>query len=112
MTQLEMLKAWLPDVKNDALLESALERAKLGILALRFPFGYEEGQELEPQYMGLQVEWAIELINRMGAEGEIAHSEGGVSRSYESADVSKSLKRRVVPMGKVLVLDEEAVTTE
>ena len=112
MTQLEILKAWLPDVKNDALLESALERAKLGILELRFPFGYAEGQDLEAQYKGLQVEWAIELINKMGAEGEVAHSENGISRSYESGDVSKSLKRRVVPLGKVVVLDGEEEMVE
>lgn len=102
MTQLEMLKAWLPDVKDDELLISALERAKLGILALRFPFGYDNDQDLEPQYMGLQIDWAIELISKMGAEGETAHSENGVSRTYECADVSNSLKRRVVPMCKVV----------
>lgn len=113
MTQLETLKVWLPDAAaryGDALLISALERAKLGILELRFPFGYDDTQEVEPQYQGLQIEWAIELINRMGTEGETAHSEGGVSRSFESADVSKSLKRRVVPVGKVIVLDDEEDT--
>lgn len=105
MSQLEILKAWLPDVKDDTLLQSALERARLGILELRFPFGYSNSQNLESQYMGLQIEWAIELISKMGAEGEIAHSENGVSRTYESGDVSKSLKRRVVPMGKVVSSD-------
>lgn len=102
MDQLTMLKAWLPDVKDEALLTAALERAKLGILELRFPFGYKADQELEPQYKGLQIDWAVELITKMGAEGETAHSENGVSRTYESGDVSKSLKRRVVPMGKVV----------
>ena len=109
MTQLEILKAWLPDVDvSDALLQAALERAKLGILELRFPFGYDETQDLEAQYKGLQVDWAIELITKMGAEGEIVHSSNGVSRSYESGDVSNSLKRRVVPMGKVVTLSEGA----
>ena len=108
MTQLEILKAWLPDVTNEALLESALERAKLGILELRFPFGYDETQDLEAQYKGLQVDWAIELISKMGAEGETAHSDQGVQRVYECGDVSNSLKRRVVPMGKVVTLSEEA----
>lgn len=105
MTQLDILKTWLPDVTDEYLLLAALERAKLGILELRFPFGYEEGQELEPQYRGLQIDWAVELISKMGAEGETAHSENGTSRSYECGDVSKSLKRRVVPMGKVVSID-------
>ena len=108
MTQLELLKAWLPDIKDEALLNAALERAKLGILELRFPLGYDATQDLEAQYKGLQVDWAIELISKMGAEGETAHSENGVSRSYESGDVSNSLKRRVVPMGKVVTMSEGA----
>lgn len=103
MTQLETLKAWLPEYSNnEALLQSALDRAKQGILELRFPFGYDADQDLEAQFMGLQIDWAIELIAKMGAEGEIAHSENGTSRSYESANVSKSLRMRVVPMGKVV----------
>ena len=110
MTQLEILKAWLPDIKDDALLNAALERAKLGILEIRFPFGYPAGQELEPQYQGLQIDWAVELITKMGAEGETAHSENGVSRTYECGDVSKSLKRRVVPMGKVVPMTEAVIS--
>lgn len=115
MTQLEILKAWLPDVVaklngDDTLLDVALERARLGILELRFPFGYAEDQELEPQYKGLQIDWAVELISKMGVEGEVSHSENGTSRAYECGDVSNSLKRRVVPMGKVVVLTEEETT--
>lgn len=108
MTQLDILKAWLPDVQDDFLLTVALERAKLGILELRYPLGYKENTDLEAQYKGLQIEWAIELITKMGAEGEVVHSEQGVSRSYECGDVSNSLKRRVVPMGKVVPMFEEA----
>ncbi len=105
MSQLEKLKLWLPDIADDTLMESALERAKLIILELRFPFGYSDGQDLEPQYMGLQVEMAIELISKMGAEGETAHSQSGVSRTYENAGISDSLKRRVVPVAKVVIYD-------
>lgn len=98
MSQLEMMKLWLPDMADQtALMESALERAKLGILELRFPFGYPEDQELEPQYLGLQVEWAIELITKMGTEGQTAHIEQGTHRTFESAGVSRSLMRRVTP---------------
>ena len=88
MSQLDMMKLWLPDMADQtSLLESALERAKLGILELRFPFGYPEGQELEPQYLGLQVEWAIELITKMGTEGQTAHIEQGTTRTFESAGI-------------------------
>lgn len=108
MDQLATLKLWLPNTSYpDELLQSALDRAKLGILELRFPFGYPEGQELEPQFLGLQVEWALELIAKIGIEGQSGHSENGVSRSFESAGVSKSLMRRVVPVAKFLGGEDE-----
>jgi len=110
MNQLEKLKVWLPDVKNDALLQLALERAEQEILALRFPFDGTSDKVLEPQYMGLQLEMAIELIAKMGAEGETAHSENGVARSYENAGISDSLKRRVIPMAKAVTMDAESET--
>lgn len=107
MTQLEILKFWFPD-EAEPLLNAALERARLGILELRFPFGYASDQELESQYTGLQLEVAIEIISKMGAEGETAHSENGVSRTYENAGISDSLKRRIVPMAKVVTRNAES----
>lgn len=109
MTQFEIIKFWFPDV-DDVLLEIALERARLGILELRFPFGFTADQELEPQYKGLQLEVAIEIVSKIGAEGETAHSENGVSRVYENAGISESLKRRVVPMAKVVTLNAKSET--
>lgn len=108
MNQLEKLKVWLPDVKNDSLLQLALERAEQEILALRFPFGFTAEQTLETQYLSLQLEWAIELISKMGAENEVAHSENGVSRTFENAGVSDSLKRRVIPMAKAVTVDAKS----
>lgn len=98
MTQLDMLKAFMPDVKDENLLNAALERAKLVILNRRHPFGYPDGTELESRYRDLQISVAIELISRMGTEGETGHGEAGVSRSFESAGVSESLLRHVVPL--------------
>ena len=103
------MKFWFPDL-DEVLLEIALERARLGILELRFPFGFDVGQDLEPQYKGLQLEVAIEIISKMGAEGETAHSENGVSRSYENAGISESLKRRVVPVAKAVTYHAESET--
>lgn len=100
MTQLEMLKVFLPDVNNDKLLEAALERAKRVILNRRYPFGYPEGTELEAIYTDLQLSVAAELVSKMGTEGETAHNEAGVNRTFESAGVSESLLSAVVPMAK------------
>lgn len=108
MTQLEMLKAFMPDITDETLLKAALERAKLVILNRRYPFGYPAWTEVEPQYEDVQLSIAIELVSRMGAEGETAHSENGVSRSFENAGVSESLLRQVVPMAKCSFMGGDA----
>ena len=45
----------------------------------------------------LQIRIAVEMFNKRGAEGEIAHSENGVSRSYASANVSEDLLKEITP---------------
>lgn len=54
--------------------------------------------EVPERYGYTQVEIAVYLLNKRGAEGETAHSENGISRSYESGDIPASLLREIVPM--------------
>lgn len=58
--------------------------------------------EVPEQYSLLQVEIAVYLLNKRGAEGEAAHSENGISRTYENGDVPTSMLRQIVPMCGVL----------
>ena len=53
-------------------------------------------------YETLQCEIAAYLVNKRGAEGEIAHGENGVSRTYASPDVPDDMLRDVVPLAGVL----------
>lgn len=59
-------------------------------------------REVPEQYGYLQVEIAVYLLNKRGALGETAHSEGGISRSYEDGDVPPTMLRSIVPMVGVL----------
>lgn len=54
------------------------------------------------KYKGLQVEITSFMLNKRGAEGEISHSETGVSRSYENADIPESLMSTIIPMVGIL----------
>ena len=58
--------------------------------------------EVPEQYSYLQVEIATYLLNKRGGEGELSHSENGISRSYENGDVPESMMRQIVPMAGVL----------
>lgn len=103
MAQLERIKLQLgiTDSNEDNLLLEMLESAKAAILTRRYPYT-DLPDELEARYLDLQVRIAVYLYNKLGAEGQTAHSENGISRTYESADIPESLMRGVTPYVGVL----------
>ena len=101
MTQLERLKIRITEKVNDEELEDILESAKAVILSRRFPFS-DPPEEIEPRYKDLQIRIAVEMFSKRGAEGEVSHSENGISRTYASASVSEELLREITPKGGVV----------
>lgn len=104
MIQLDRLKVQLEikDNSQNQLLLDLLESAKYAILSRRYPFQDfpvdENGEPiLEKRYLDLQVRIAIYLYNKLGAEGQIGHSENGIGRSWKSEDIPESLLDQVVP---------------
>lgn len=87
-----------PDVANNDLLLSLLSQSEGIVLNRRYPFGPPMGAVVPAAYESTQIQIALELFSKMGAEGQTAHSENGVSRTWEAADVSPSLLRRIVPV--------------
>ena len=86
------------DRSDDDLIEELLNSAESAILARRFPFGYdEETTVLTSAYDDLKIRIAMDLFNKIGAEGQLSHSENGVQRTYESSWISESLLREVTP---------------
>lgn len=88
----------LPDIADNDLLSYLLEQAEGIILNRRYPFGAPEGATLSPFHEQIQIRIALELFSKMGAEGQISHSENGISRAYEAADVSPSLLKQIIPV--------------
>lgn len=95
MDALERLKIRTKEA-NESILMDCLESAKSAIQARRFPFG-NWPDEIEPQYEDLSYRIALDLYNKIGAEGEIGHTENSVSRQYESSWISQQLLNEVVP---------------
>lgn len=87
-----------PDSASDDLLIYLLEQSEGIVLNKRYPFGVPEGESVPKIYEHIQLQIAVELFSKMGAEGQTAHKENGVDRTYEAADVSPSLLRRITPM--------------
>ena len=87
-----------PDTAESELLSILIEQAEGIVLNRRYPLGSPEGATVPTQYEHIQLQIAVELFSKMGAEGQTAHGENGISRSYESADISPSLLKRIVPI--------------
>ena len=102
MTQLERLRIRIPEKHiTDIELEDILESAKAVILSRRFPFG-DYPEDIEPRYKDLQIRIAVEMANKVGVEGQVNHSENGISRTYSSASVSEELLREITPKAGVV----------
>jgi hypothetical protein len=86
---------------SDDVLISYLTIAGRKIINRAYPYD-DEITEVPRRYGYLQCEIACYLLNKRGAEGQTAHSENGVNRSYESADVPESMLSEVIPHVGVL----------
>lgn len=82
--------------ESDDLLRTYLKLAEGKMLNRLFPYG-EENQTLPPKYDALHCEIVVYMLNKRGAEGQTAHSENGISRSYGSADIPAELLSQLVP---------------
>ena len=101
--QAERLKLKLKDYEIEEIeIYDLLETAKSIILAKRFPHSSSLPNTLEDRFKDLQVRIAVDLFNKRGAEGEISHSENGVSRTYGAENVSSDLLAEITPKCGVL----------
>ena len=90
---------------DDALAGAYLRVARGAILAARNPLADDPSScAWEARYDTLLCEVAADLLCRRGAEGETAHKENGVDRTWASAGISRHLLQRVVPRGRVMGL--------
>ena len=87
-----------PDTANDDLLSELIVLSEGIVLNKRYPFGAPDGAIVPKQYEHIQLQIALELFSKRGAEGQIEHDENGISRKYEAADVSPSLLRKITPI--------------
>ena len=97
-SKLDQLKTLLgiSGTDEDALLLTLLSISAQKILDRVYPYD-PTVTEVPARYETKQVEIAVYLYNKRGAEGQIVHNENGINRTYESADVPESLMRGITP---------------
>ena len=97
LSQLEKLKIWLDmkdsDTSHDQKLQLMLDRAES---VIRHKRNWPDDEAMETRWNELQIQIAIFLYNKQGAEGEKSHDENGVKRIYDS------LLNDITPIVKVI----------
>lgn len=101
--KLEQLKSLLgiSGTDEDAMLLTLLSISAQKVLDRLYPFD-DTMTSIPSRYVSKQVEIAVWLYNKRGAEGQVAHSENGINRAYESADIPDSLLAGITPKVGVL----------
>jgi hypothetical protein len=107
MTILERLKMRTGET-NETLLNDLIETAKNAILSYRFPYGDwpkdDQGNTyVEDRYIDLQFRMAMDLYNKIGAEGQTRSVENGITREYDASWISKQLYQEITPYCGVLL---------
>lgn len=102
-SKLEQLKSLLgiSGTDEDAMLLTLLSISAQKVLDRLYPFD-DTMTSIPSRYVSKQVEIAVWLYNKRGAEGQVAHSENGINRAYESADIPDSLLAGITPKVGVL----------
>lgn len=98
--KIDILKA-LTGETNSGTISIYLMLAKKELIRKIFPYG-DGTEEIPAKYEGLDIQAAEYLLNKRGAEGETQHSENGMTRTYESGGLPKSILEQIVPICGVI----------
>lgn len=86
---------------SDDVVNTFFQLSKNAILLKRFPYLQDISEkELPSIYDSLCVRLAVYMYNKQGAEGEISHTENGVSIKWENGDLPESMMSEVIPMSE------------
>lgn len=86
---------------QDDVLKMYLNFSGNQIIRRAYPFRADV-TEVPSQYEHLQIEIAVMLYNKQGAEGQNYHSENGIHRTYESSGIGKGVLSLITPFVDVV----------
>ena len=95
--KIELVKAMIGDDTTDETISAYLTLAGNKICRLAYPFD-DTVTVVPAMYETIQCEAAAYMLNKRGAEGQTAHSENGISRTYEDGDLPKTLINSITPV--------------
>lgn len=102
--KIDMLRRMMDgDETDEGILEVYLELAGQKILNRMYPYREDyEGLEVPDRFAMIQLNIAVYMLYKRGAEGEIQHIENGVHRNYGSSDIPDALLKDVYPFARAI----------
>lgn len=85
--KIDMVKAMSGEA-DESVVSAYLYLAGQKILRMTCP---DDVTEVPGKYDGLHVDATVFFLNKRGAEGQVSHSENGISRGYETGDIPASM---------------------
>ena len=111
--KLTILKMVVGDADTDETLSAYLSLALSKMLNRLYPYDNSDERTLPARYDALHIEIAAYMLNKRGGEGETAHRENGINRTYADADIPKDLLSQIVPYcGVIGVIEDESSQEE
>lgn len=92
-----MVKA-MTDETDDAVISAFLSMAGKAVCRYADPYSVNNADNTLSVYGDVQCRAAAYFLNKRGWDGQTGHSENGVSRSFEAADLPPSLLREITPI--------------
>lgn len=95
----------LTDNSEDNLLETYLQCAAQEIIYWRYSYvtnGENIPSEVPAEYEMTQVNAVVAGYSIAGAEGEVTHSENGISRTFKYEDMISYIRSHVIPIARVI----------
>lgn len=96
-----MVKA-MTDETDEDVISAFLSKAGEEIYLVADPYKTSDKDDVLEEYGGVQADAAAYYINKRGWDFQTAHSENGVSRTYESGGLPDSILRRITPKAGVV----------
>ena len=92
----------MTDEDDEDVISAFLSMAGDAICDYCDPFASRAREDLLDRYGGAQARTAAAWLNKRGADGQLSHSENGISRSYESGDIPTSILKELTPICGVI----------
>ena len=94
--KITMVKA-LSDETSDEVVSAFLSMAGDAVVNFADSSHTVDPDDILDKYSGVQCRLAALWLNKRGWEGQVSHSENGISRTYEVGDIPPSFLREITP---------------